>query len=372
MRILFIAPRFHTNQVSLLKKLQEEGHEIDFFVMGTGNTEDYSTIRPKKIPISIITKSYIRCFKKDIDIAEFSAIAIPDVTKYFRMINQFKPDVIIVRGALSMVYSWFLIPYFFTRIKLIYYTQAPKFVQNLSFLRKVHDYIISVGHKIRWFTPVLYKEPVKEKLKDLTYMDYLPFFIYPEKIEIPGKMKGDKLKFLCVVKFESRKNVELLIDATAQLDKKYKKFELTIIGSTGNAQREAYYETMLAKIKAKDLGHAISLLKNIPHSQMADYYKSHDVFLMPSINEPASVSQLEAMSYGLAIICSQDNGTAHYIRNNKNGYLIEATESNIEAAMERYLEEPKLINIHRQESLNLIKTDYSIDKAYNKLMEIVN
>ena len=48
MRILFIAPRFHTNQLHLVHKLIEEGHIVDFFTIGKGISEDYTDVMPNK------------------------------------------------------------------------------------------------------------------------------------------------------------------------------------------------------------------------------------------------------------------------------------------------------------------------------------
>ena len=56
---------------------------------------------------------------------------------------------------------------------------------------------------------------------------------------------------------------------------------------------------------------------------MGGYYKRNDVFVLLSEKEQASISQLEAMSYNLAIICSNDNGSAHYVKNSFNGFVIE-------------------------------------------------
>ena len=43
------------------------------------------------------------------------------------------------------------------------------------------------------------------------------------------------------------------------------------------------------------------LINNKPKN-VQEIYKKHDLFVLPSVNEPASVSNLEAMSHGLAVI----------------------------------------------------------------------
>ena len=50
MNILFVAPRFHTNQFELVKSLISEGHKIDFHVSLVRNTENHSLITPKRLP----------------------------------------------------------------------------------------------------------------------------------------------------------------------------------------------------------------------------------------------------------------------------------------------------------------------------------
>jgi len=371
MRILFIAPRFHTNQISLVNKLLEEGHQLDIFVMGMGNSEDYRKITPKLIPTSFLTENYIKYFKKSVDIADFQNFAIPNLCKYYRMIRKFKPDVMVVRGGPEPVYAKCLFPFLFSKIKIVYYTQSPKMVTHVSPLRKVYDYVLSNRYKIKWYTPVLYEVNKKTKLEELAYMDYIPFFIYPGAVTIKERFTDATVNFLCVAKYEPRKNLSMLLDTVAQLHQIHKNFKITIIGSTGNDKREAYYEKIKEDIQSKNLKGIITLLKNVPFPEMEKHYQSHHIFLMPSIQEPASVSQLEAMANGMAIICSEDNGTAHYIKDQMNGFIIKATQTELKNAMEKYLLQPEFINKHRQGSLNLVQTDFSIEKNYKKLMDLL-
>ncbi|WP_432714771.1 glycosyltransferase family 4 protein [Pedobacter sp.] len=371
MRILFIAARFHTNQISLVNKLLQEGHQIDFFVMGQGNSEDYSALVPKIIPISVLTKAYIRLFKKSVDISAFQKYALPEPVSYYKMINAFKPDVLIIRGGPEPVYSWLLYPYLWSKIKLIYYTQNPIQVQRVSLLRKIYDYVLSNRYRIKWFSPVLYTGNQGDQTLSLSYMDYLPFFISPRPIRPDLESKLQTIKLLCVAKYEPRKNLRLLLDVTAHLSKNYPNFKLTIIGSTGTAKREDYYEQLKADIESRQLQNIISLIKNVPNKEMDSHYQQHHVFLMPSIREPASVSQLEAMASGLAIICSRDNGTAHYVADHKNGFLINAAYHDLYQAIEKYLLQPAIIQEHRQHSLYLVNTAFNIDNNYKKLMDII-
>lgn len=93
---------------------------------------------------------------------------------------------------------------------------------------------------------------------------------------------------------------------------------------------------------------------------------------MPSVNEPASISEMEAMSYGLAVISSSDNGSAHYINNSKNGFIIDVSLNELVNSMMFYITNPEQAIVHGVESLRLINEDLSIKQSYKKLMNVIN
>lgn len=374
MKILFIAPRFHPNQLALVKKLQEEMHEVEFFVMGRGLSENYDLINPKQIPVSGI---FNKCLKyvvrgKEIDFAKYAVIAMPKLGPYLKMIKGFGPDVIILRGASAPKYSWIAIIYgFINGIKIVFYTQGPKYVKEIGWKRRLHDWFFVKILKIHWFTPVLYRGVQNQSPKDLTYIDYVPFFLYPQRTIKESCYKVDMLRFLCVAKYEPRKNIKLLVEIFSKLRYEFSNFHLTIIGSTGTEKREKYFLEMNELINRLGMTENVTLLKNVLHENMEDYYLKHHVMVLPSIKEPASVSQLEAMSYGLAVICTSDNGTAHYISHGKNGFIIEATAQNLEKAIVFYLENIETALIHGRESLKCVNVDFSIENSYKYLIKTI-
>lgn len=372
MKILFIAPRFHTNQFDLIQKLIKEKNFVDFFVIGKGISESYNNLYPKQIPISRYTKWYVNIFNENIDFSHYANIAIPKVFRFWEMVKKFNPDVIILRGASAPMYSKILIPYaIIRRIKIIFYTQGAKYVGRNSLLRKLHDFLFVNILKIRWFTPVLYRGTNTGNLIDLSYIDYIPFFINPQVSEKKMVQTPETINFLCVAKYEDRKNIKLLIESFLQISKEYKNFKLTIIGSTGNKIREKYFDDVEKMVADENLSNHIFTLKNVPFNKMKDYYLISHVMVLPSIKESASISQLEAMSYGLAVICSKDNGSAHYVKHSSNGFIIDATLENLKDAIEYYIQHPEKTVLHGNESLNLVNTEFSIKESYSKLMLVI-
>ena len=63
----------------------------------------------------------------------------------------------------------------------------------------------------------------------------------------------------------------------------------------------------------------VSLKKNIKYDSMSNIYKMGDIFVLPATNEPGSISVLEAMSYGLPVVVSNNCGTRCYVKRNFSG-----------------------------------------------------
>ncbi|MCU0458708.1 MAG: glycosyltransferase family 4 protein [Bacteroidales bacterium] len=372
MRILLIAPRFHTNQVSFVKKLIEEKHTVGIYVIGRGINEEYRYLEPVEIPLSKVSHWFLGKRVKN-DFAKFANRALPKLLKYIKMVKSFSPDVIIIRGATTPVYARVLMPFIFiVRYKVVFYTQGPKYVKKIKRLRRIHDWFVIKILKVRWFTPVLFRETSINECINLTYIDYVPFFMYPGIEEGLERRMPDVVSFICVGKFEPRKKIKLLIETFSFIAKKNAACSLTIIGNSDSSERNAYFKECEELIREKALEPTVLLLKNVPHEQISSYYLKSHIMILPSINEPASISELEAMSFGLAIITSKDNGSAHYIKNGLNGYVIEVNSDNLLETIMIYINNPELALIHGKESLRLIREDLSVDKSYKRLMNVIN
>jgi glycosyltransferase involved in cell wall biosynthesis len=59
----------------------------------------------------------------------------------------------------------------------------------------------------------------------------------------------------------------------------------------------------------------------VPRSHVADYYRSADLFILPTLSDGYALTQLEAMSHGLPVLASRFCGRA--VDSGKNGFLIE-------------------------------------------------
>jgi glycosyltransferase involved in cell wall biosynthesis len=371
MKILFVAPRFHSNQIDLVEKLLVEGHRVEFWVTFLGNSENYEFISPYLLPESNITRWLRNIKKSSIDYSIAALKFVPSIRTTYKKLKDNRPDVIILRGGFSFRYSYVIVPLcLLMNIKIIYYTQGPIYVQKISLARRLHDFFVTKFLGIKWFTPVLSKNYFQVNYIKLHYIEYIPFFMKSRSSNIIKS--EDPLIIICVGKYERRKNLKLLLEVFIELKKMYVDIQLIIVGSSGNNTRDEHYNELTELINKYNLAASIELHKNVANSEMVKLYSKANLFVLPSINEPASVSQLEAMSYGLGVICSVDNGTASYIKNAINGYVIPIDFINLYQTIERYIIDPKLKVDHGINSFSLINGELSIETSYKKLYNIIN
>jgi glycosyltransferase involved in cell wall biosynthesis len=107
---------------------------------------------------------------------------------------------------------------------------------------------------------------------------------------------------------------------------------------------------VLDYISRHTLQEKVSVLSDVPHSDMRDVFLRHDVFALPSYDEPAAYSPLEAMAYGLPTIVSDTCGTKCYIKEGENGYIFKSKD---EASLQHVLE---LCLTNRQQCIDMGKS----------------
>lgn len=185
---------------------------------------------------------------------------------------------------------------------------------------------------------------------------YIPACINPERFKQthtdPNREKTTKndktLNILTVSKYQPRKNIHLLIEAVAELQRKFQDttFTLTVIGRLSqDPRRQALYRQLQDLVISKGLQHEVKLETNIPHADMPQHYQQADLFVLPAVSEPLGYTVLEAMASGLPILCSTDAGAASYIQEEKNGYLFNPQETQtLQQAMARFIATDGTVN----------------------------
>lgn len=143
--------------------------------------------------------------------------------------------------------------------------------------------IIDLGINPTKYAPPLSKTTAKKLLK------------IPEKYTVIG----------FVGRIGREKNLKTLTKAFIRINKKYKNTLLLIVGGG-----------LLDEIQSH-----IKIIKTGPKDEIVPYLQAMDIFVLPSLTETTSLSTLEAMSTGIAIVGTPVGVIRKYITDEQNGMI---------------------------------------------------
>ena len=299
MKILFIAPRFHTNQFQTIKVLMKK-NTVYFFSLFKGKTEDYRFVTPLIVEQSKISKY----FQSKLSL-RFDTFYIPKISKLFKKINKIKPDLIIIRIYSRPLKYIVSIIAKIVGCKLVYYDQTNSFGFRdlMSFLK-----FIEFNFSKLIFGAAVYSTILKDPKK----YNSLPFDVKTKKKK--NKLKT-KFQILTIGKFQQRKGHLLIVKALKKLIVKYN-ISLTLIGEVSNNEHNENYKKIKNYIKENNLTKNCKIITNVKYKNIYYYFNNCNLYVLPSHSEPAAVSILEAQGIGRPVVCSDTCGTRYYLRNN--------------------------------------------------------
>lgn len=369
--ILFVAPRFHTNQYYLTKQLIASGYNVAFYAVYKGKSENYSFLESKILPASRLCKlkSDGGSDKNESQRQLFRKKYFSSFRAMYNEFRQYKPDIVIIRN-LKTRYSWQVL--FFSLLfgkKAFLYTQNPLHQRSSVKRNMLYKVLGLLG--VRHFTPVLgnVQEPM------LPNSVYVPFVIDPLANETSvGNREG--VNILTIGKMMPRKNIrELVMQLRNSIHFNKPGNILTVIAECSTEVNKQYYADLKQAIsETNNISFEIDFRINVAHNQVIDIIREADVFILPSNDEPAAFSPLEAMAVGLPVICSNKNGTSCYIEHGKNGYVFNHTPDLAELLpfVDRLLTDDLSVREAGNNSLQLITERHQVNSFIQMLKGSLN
>jgi glycosyltransferase involved in cell wall biosynthesis len=118
----------------------------------------------------------------------------------------------------------------------------------------------------------------------------------------PAFEPGKRFQLLYIGRFVYWKGMHLGLRAFAKLLKNLPHARLTLVGKGPDEQRW--------RKQANDLGIAgqIDWIPWVRRDKLADLYQTHDIFFFPSLHDSGGMVVLEAMAYGLPVVCMDLGG----------------------------------------------------------------
>ncbi|OUU26393.1 MAG: hypothetical protein CBB97_08100 [Candidatus Endolissoclinum sp. TMED37] len=128
--------------------------------------------------------------------------------------------------------------------------------------------------------------------------------------------KKENYNFLIVGRLVERKGFFIILRAMTLLEHKYlNKITFTIIGNGPELKKINDF------IINYNLQNYVKIIKGVNHKDLKKYYMKSDIYFFPSFPEGNSLALIEAMSYNLPIVISNEKGNVELFDN--NGWLID-------------------------------------------------
>ncbi len=269
-------------------------------------------------------------------------MAMPVSNTRQRAIAAFKPDVIHVHNEFGVCLSGIIaakilkIPLVYTLhtlyddyvhyIALRYFTNQAKLMSRkyVKFLAERADIITGPSKKCGEY---LEAAGCKKEVNVIPNSVELELFT-PENIswqsimDVKAKLNLPSEAFLaCFVgRLGAEKSLDVLIEYWAQSVKSEDNMYLVIIGD-GPAKPEL--EILATRLGIID---NVKFMGTVAHHEIPPYYAVCDVFATASLSEMYSISMLEAMASGLAVVQRLDPSNRDQIKDGVNGFIYKTAE----------------------------------------------
>lgn len=297
-KVLFVVPRFHTNLAHAVRILVENGFDPAIFASSQSESEDHRYAVPQVFGPST-RRDRIR-----------------------EALCAFDPDLILLRKTPPLSQHVARLSAF-GRYNVVSYDLRPLDKPRPKSRLLAHRL---TGRPVRRVTPV---PGLRSGAQRDLFASLLPWPV--DRIDQPRRPRDPvrPLRVLCVAKLKQpRKNHLLLVEALkgALADGRA---TLTLVGSSASlpkvgAGTEPYFATLQA---AAHENPEVRIVADVPYPDMPEVYRSHDVCVLPSREEPLGMAPLEAMAYGCVPLISTDCGSAGYIQSGQNGWLFEPNDA---------------------------------------------
>jgi len=368
MRILFVAPRFHTNQFQLIKKLIEKKHEVFFHAASIGPTEDHSIIQPAQFKQSKLSLFVEKIFGKG---GATRKNYFPRLVKYWRTFTRLKPDIVVIRDPYKLFSLTVAIYARLTKARIIFYTQED--INRYRSWRTLLKQRMAIRiFKAAWMSPVK-NSPESVQNAALKYMYHVPLpVIVTGEEKDNDNFPGQAPRILMVGKYhQERKKHALFLQALHSLKDRYR-FTATIAGECTTAAQQLNYQVITQEADKLELNGRVEFKKDVPYNKMAELYAAHNIFVLPAINEQYGVSVNEALGYGLPVVCTDTCGASFNITNGGNGFVVRSNSlEELTSSLEILISDQQKLHQMRTQSLQYARENLSADVFYEKFSQLV-
>lgn len=239
--------------------------------------------------------------------------------KVIKCIKHIRPDVIHVQNITNSIPSYiascrYNIPYLICingNLELMGYFLPyflKKYWPKLPYLKHANAIVTLTPEMVAEFTLDLKRDLVLIP----TGVDLGKF----SPIERTETSLLSNLILLTVCRLDDKKGIEYAIESMITIKSKFSNVKLLIVG---DGEYRKYLEQLVIKW---NLSKEVEFIGSVLNSEINQYYRKADVFLLPSLFEGYPLVLLEAMACGLPIISTPVSIAPEIINTWNNGYIV--------------------------------------------------
>ena len=203
--------------------------------------------------------------------------------------------------------------------------------ERMKALKNVSSCVCVDTNFINWTRTLDYKYSLKEK--------FIPNYYDEKQFKVrKTKQKDGQVVFVYPRRIYEARGYDITIEAFRNVFVKYgDKVRLEFVGQIDNEKADSDLKAFMAEFP-KNVSHAEYNME-----EMTNAYKDADVVLIPTkYCEGTSLSCIEGMVSGAAVVATNVGGLPNLIIDGFNGMLVEPTAESLEAAVVELIKNPKM------------------------------
>ena len=178
-----------------------------------------------------------------------------------------------------------------------------------------------------------------------------------------GNRENKKVVMILAGSIEERKGQLVLLESLSLLSAEIMdQLDIYLIGST----LDKNIETLL-KESAYD---CLKLMGVMQHNELMAFYEEMDILLCPSLDDPMPIVCTEAMMLSKPIIVSDCTGTASFINEGENGYIVKAGDAHsLALAIEKAVKSKNLLPSLGEKARSVFENNFTNEVFEQRIKE---
>ena len=153
---------------------------------------------------------------------------------------------------------------------------------------------------------------------------YLPNGVEDNFVEGNQKSVVNSINILYMSSINTKKGIDIMFDMLSVLKNKYNNIQCDIVGGFRNVTEEDFYN----KIKSQGLQNIVKYHGFLQGANKSNILYKSDIFFFPTQRESFGNVVLEAMSFKLPVVVSNEGSLPEIVNDKITGFIVDKTNLN--------------------------------------------